>query len=92
MIDDDKKRTYLILIGAGLMGVATTFAILILTGVLTPNIFPPTGQPLDLNPLTSALLTFLLLSIIVYVGNKIIVHGLNYKKKEEESESSKINS
>ena len=85
MMDKEKKSFYIILIGTSLMGFATIFTILILTGILIPQIFPPTGQPLDLSPLTSALLTFLLLSIIVYVGNKVIGYGLKLKENEKET-------
>jgi len=81
----NKKGEYILWIGAGLLGTVAILAFLILIGVVKPNIFPPTGDILDVNPLSSGLLTFLLLVVLLYVGTRVLDFGLKYRKLEDES-------
>jgi hypothetical protein len=64
------------------LGTTTVFAILVLTGIITPSIFPPTGNLLDVNPLSSGLLTFLMLIVLLYIGTRILDFGLKYRNEE----------
>ena len=89
MSEKEKMRRIIFWIGAGILGTTAIFAILVLTGIVTPIIFPPTGLPLDVSPLSSALITFLMLIILIYVGTRILDFGLKYKKDELESKKSK---
>lgn len=84
-MDKDKTSRYILWIGAALLGTTTVFAILVLSGVIAPNIFPPTGEPLDTSPLSSALLTFLLLIVLLYVGTRVLDFGLKYRREEPKS-------
>ncbi|NVM31011.1 MAG: hypothetical protein HWN65_19375 [Candidatus Helarchaeota archaeon] len=84
MAEQEKKRKIILWIGAGLLILTAGFAILVLTGVITPVIFPPTGEPLDVSPLSSALVVFLMLIIILYVGTRVLDFGLKYPKNETE--------
>ncbi len=84
-----KKSDYILLSGAILLGTTVVFTLLILTGIITPNIFPPTGELLDVNPLTSALITFLMLIILLYVGTRVLDFGLKYRKTELEPKKEK---
>ncbi|MDD1779373.1 MAG: hypothetical protein LUQ65_14495 [Candidatus Helarchaeota archaeon] len=88
-MDKDKTSRYILWIGAALLGTTVVFAILLLGGVIAPNIFPPTGEPLDVNPLSSALLTFLLLIVLLYVGTRVLDFGLKYGRKEPEPPKTK---
>jgi len=84
-----KKSDYILLIGTIILGMTIVFAILILTGIITPNIFPPSGSILDINPLSSGLLTFLMLVILLYVGSRVLDFGLKYRKEEAERKQEK---
>lgn len=84
LAEQEKKRKIILWIGAGLLILTAGFAILVLTGVITPVIFPPTGEPLDVSPLSSALVVFLMLIIILYVGTRVLDFGLKYPKNETE--------
>ncbi len=77
-----KKSDLILIIGAAMLTTSAIFSILILTGVLSPNIFPPTGEILDVNPLASAFFCFLLLVVIIYVGTRILDFGLKYRERE----------
>ncbi len=88
LTEQEKKRKIILWLGAGLLGVSAGFAILILTGIITPNIFPPTGEPLDINPLSSALATFLMLIVIMYIGTRVLDFGLKYSKDENKPKKS----
>ncbi|MFX1294816.1 MAG: hypothetical protein ACFFD2_08180 [Promethearchaeota archaeon] len=85
MSEKEKRRKYILWTGAGLLILTAVLAVLILTGFITPNIFPPTGSLLDINPLSSGLLTFLMLIILIYVGTRILDFGLKYGKEDSES-------
>jgi len=85
MIETKKKGEYILLAGAGLLIFIVIFTILILTGVITPAIFPSTGEVLDVNPLSSTLLTFLMLIVLLYVSTRILDFGLKYRKIETEA-------
>ena len=85
MSDKEKKGRIILWTGAGVLILTAVFAILVLTGVITPNIFPPSGSLLDVNPLSSGLLTFLMLIILIYVGTRILDFGLKYGKEDSES-------
>lgn len=82
MAEENKKRMYILWAGAGLLGATAIFAILVLTGVITPIIFPPTGLPLDVSPLASAIVTFLMLIILIYVSTRVLDFGLKYPKDD----------
>jgi cytochrome bd-type quinol oxidase subunit 2 len=88
-MDKDKKSRYILWTGAALLGTTAIFAILVLVGAITPNIFPPTGNLLDVNPLSSGLLTFLMLIVLLYVGTRILDFGLKYRKEEPEPPAKK---
>lgn len=88
-MDKEKTSRYILWIGAALLGTVVVFAILVLVGVVTPNIFPPTGNPLDVNPLCSALLTFLMLIVLLYVGTRVLNFGLKYRREEPEPPKTK---
>ncbi|NVM55039.1 MAG: hypothetical protein HWN66_15140 [Candidatus Helarchaeota archaeon] len=83
------KRKYILWTGAGLLGFTVVFAVLVLTGVITPVIFPPTGEPLDVSPLSSAFVTFLMLIILIYVGTRVLDFGLKYSNEDNESKTPK---
>ena len=89
LADREKKSKYILWIGASLLVTTVIFTILILTGVITPNIFPTTGDLLDVNPLSSGLLTFLMLIILLYVGTRVLDFGLKYRKDEQETQPKK---
>ncbi|HUX98551.1 MAG TPA: hypothetical protein VMV49_03300 [Candidatus Deferrimicrobium sp.] len=89
MSDKEKKSKYILWIGAGLLITTVTLAILILIGLITPNIFPPTGDLLDVNPLASGLLTFLMLIILLYVGTRVLDFGLKYRKETPDTSPKK---
>jgi ABC-type multidrug transport system fused ATPase/permease subunit len=89
LMDKERKSRFILWIGAGLLGTTVVFAILVLTGVIVPNIFPPTGNLLDVNPLSSGLLTFLMLIILLYVGTRVLDFGLKYRKDEQETQPKK---
>lgn len=78
MNQKEKRRTFIFWIGAALLGTCAIFALLVLIGAVTPNVFPPTGEPLDVSPLSSALVTFLMLIILIYVGTRVLDFGLKY--------------
>lgn len=84
-----RKSDYILFTGAILLAITAIFAILILIGVIKPNIFPPSGSLLDPNPLSSGLLTFLMLVILLYVGSKVLDFGLKYRKEEAEPKEDK---
>jgi ABC-type multidrug transport system fused ATPase/permease subunit len=86
LMDKEKKSRFILWIGAGLLGTTVVFAILVLTGVIVPNIFPPTGNLLDVNPLSSGLLTFLMLIILIYVSTRVLDFGLKYRKEPDQKE------
>ena len=86
MSDQTKTRKYILWTGAGLLGATAIFAILVLSGVITPIIFPPTGLPLDVSPLSSAFVTFLMLIILIYVSTRLLDFGLKYPKDDTNSE------
>lgn len=88
-MDKDKTSRYILWIGAALLGTTAVFAILVLVGVIAPNIFPPTGEPLDANPLSSGLLTFLMLIVLLYVGTRVLDFGLKYRREEPEPPKTK---
>ncbi|MHA1267139.1 MAG: hypothetical protein ACTSRS_18005 [Candidatus Helarchaeota archaeon] len=88
MQDKAKLQRIIFWIGAAFLGIAALFAILVLTGLVTPIIFTPTGEPLDVSPLSSALVTFLMLIVLIYVGTRILDFGLKYGKSEKNLEKS----
>ncbi|MFX1299177.1 MAG: hypothetical protein ACFFD2_30490 [Promethearchaeota archaeon] len=84
MFEKRKKSDYILLVGAAVLILTATFAILILVGAITPNIFPTSGELLDVNPLSSGLVTFLMLIILLYVATRILDFGLKYRREENE--------
>ncbi len=82
MTEKEEIRKYILWIGSGLLISTAVFAVLFLTGVLTPNIFQPTGQPLDPSPLASTLIIFFLLVILIYIGTRVLDFGLKYGKED----------
>jgi len=87
-MDKAKKSRIILWIGAGLLGTTAVFAILVLTGVIVPSIFPPTGNLLDVNPLSSGLLTFLMLIVLLYVSTRVLDFGLKYRREPDQKETS----
>lgn len=85
LIEKEEIRKYILWLGSALLISTVVFAILFLTGVLSPNIFPPTGQPLDPSPLASVLFIFFLLIVIMYVSTRILDFGLKYGKEVSQS-------
>ncbi len=85
MTENQKKGDIILWIGAGILLGTVVLAVLILFGVIKPNIFPMTGDILDVNPLSSGLLTFLLLIVLIYVGTRVLDFGLKYRRDENES-------
>ena len=80
-MNNEDLSKIIIIIGAALLGATVVIAILILIGIITPNIFLPTGNLLDVNPLSSGLLTFFMLLILLYSSTRILDFGLKYSKK-----------
>lgn len=89
-MDKETKGSCILWIGAGLLGATTVFAILVLIGVITPKIFPPTGNLLDVNPLSSGLLTFFMLIVLLYVGSRVLDFGLKYRKELDQQEKPEL--
>ncbi|MHA1131262.1 MAG: hypothetical protein ACTSRC_03200 [Candidatus Helarchaeota archaeon] len=89
MTANRKKGDMILWSGAVILIGTVVLAVLILLGVIQPNIFPMTGGILDINSLSSGLLTFLLLIVMIYVGTRVLDFGLKYRRDEIESSQEK---